>query len=657
MSSSSSSTSSSSTVSATTVNGTTRFSGLSSGIDVDSLVSKLISADSGTLNKLKQEKQIDTWKQEQYRTMITDIKSFSDKYLDLTSSDSILLQSKFQQFSVASDNTAVSAAASTSAVAGTHTLLVSQLATAATQSSTSGITKEVEGSSKPSYTSLKGTSFTMVVDGTSRTVSFDSAYDSSSETGLEYVQAAINTAIGTTTDSDGNTINKVTVSEDSSGYLVFTPTGDSGVGSLKISDASSNGAFSALGFSSSSNLTNRLSTTDTLAAIASKLKSSNTFSFDSDSGEIGFTINGQSFTFDKTDTLSDMISTVNKNSSAGVTMKYDSNTDEIILTANSTGAGKTINIADSTGTFVSKLLTASTAGQDAQLVLDGERLTRSSNSITQDGITYTLNKVTTYDATINVTQDVDGIYNQISNFVTAYNTLIDDINTKISESYDLDYPPLTDTQQSSMSDTEISNWNKKAQTGLLQSDSVLKNLVYNMRSALMSSVSGQTETLTKIGITTSTYTEKGKLHIDESKLKQAIQNDPQGVMNLFTQTSTSYSGTTTVRTLTSSERKVRTNEEGLAYKLYDIIQDNIGTVRDSSGNKGLLLQKAGMTDDASETENALTKELDSLADKIDAEQDRLNDEEDRYYTQFTNMETALEKLSSQSSILTSFSSS
>lgn len=655
------SSSSSSSVSATTVNGVTRFSGLSSGLDVDSLVKKLIDADSGTLNKLKQQQQIDTWKQEQYRTITSDITTFTDKYLNLASSDSILNQSTFQQFTVNSDNSAVSATAGGEAMKGSHTISVSQLATAASLTSASGVTKDVEANSTPGYVSLKGTSFNIKVDGTSRTVTFSSDFDASSYSTdedkkaayLQYVQDAINTAIGKTTDSSNNPINKVTVSFDGD-FLKIAPTADSGVSSLTISDATSGGAFASLGFTTGSILTNRLSTSDTLAQVSSELKTPFGFSV---AGEISFTINGESFTFDSTDTLDDMISTVNKNTAANVTMKYDANTDQISITANSMGAGNTINIADTNGTFVSAVLTTLNPGQDAQVVIDGQRMTRSSNSITQDGVTYTLKATTSTAASVSVAQDVDGIYTKVSNFINAYNTLIKEINDKISESYDRDYSPLTDAQTSSMSDTEITNWNKKASTGLLEHDSTLQNLVYNMRSALMSAVEGQSLNLTKIGITTGTYSEKGKLYIDETKLKQAISDDPDAVMNLFTQKSTSYPGTTTVRMLSSSERSTRTQEEGLAYKLYDIIQDNVGTVRDSNGNKGLLIQKAGTSDDASDTTNALSKEMDTLADKIAAEQKRLNTEEDRYYTQFTNMETVLEQLSSQSSIISSFSGS
>lgn len=648
--------SSSSTISGTTVNGRTVYSGLSSSIDVDSTVKKLIDADSGYLNQLKQKKQKDEWKQEQYQTIISDIQTFSDKYLNLTSSDSVLRQSNFQQFSSSSDNSAVSVTAGANASKGNHTITVSQLATAGKQSSAAGMTEDITGSGEPDYSSLQGTSFTITVDGAERTVSFDSAYDSSSQTGVEYVQAAINEAVGTTTDSDGKTINKVTVSEDSNGYLQFTATEDSGVGSISISDASDNGSFTNLGFTANSNTSNRISTNDTLEEMAGKLKSA--FSFDSASGEIEFSINGVSFSFDKSDTLSEMISTINK-SDAGVTMKYDTNTDQLVLTANSTGAGKTISISDTSGTFVSSVLTKWTEGQDSQLVLDGEKLTRSSNSITQDGITYTLNATTTSTANISVTQDVDGIYDTIKNFVDAYNSLIDEINAKLDEKYDTDYQPLTESQEDDMSDTEISNWNEKAQTGLLHNDAKLSSMLSKIRNTLQSSVSGVSETLAGIGITTSDYTEKGKLHIDEDTLKSAISDDPIGIMNLFSQQSTSYSGLSTVRSFDSSARATRTSEEGIAYKLYDILSDNISTVKDSSGSRGALVEAAG-TKDGSDTTDALSEEIDTLADKIEEEQDRLDKEEDRYYTEFTNMETALEKLSSQYnslSYLTSGSSS
>lgn len=653
----SSSSSSSSSVSATTVNGTTRFSGLSSGIDVDGLVEKLMTAEKSKLNKMKQQQQVLEWKQEQYRTITSSVTTFVNKYLSTTSSDSLLKQSNFQQFAVTSSDSSVSAKATANAVAGTHSIKVTQLATAATQSSDANITEAVTGSSAATFASLKGTSFTITVDGTKRTVSFDDTFtasDSSEVEGIAYVQAAIDEAVGS---------GKIKVSSTGgtdSTALTFSAVANSGVGSITVANADSDGAFSAMGYNTStSNLKNRMSVDDTLSTFAGKLADTSDASFFSSSGEIEFTINGQKFSFDKDDSLDDVITAVNNNDSANVTMKYDSNTDKLIVTAKDYGAGNTLVMADVTGSFISSIMPTSTnyaAGVDAQVVLDGVSLTRSSNTFTQDGVTYTLNNTSTTAASVGITQDVDAIYDVINNFVTDYNTLIASINSKTSEEYDSDYPPLTDDQEDDMSDEEITKWNEKAQTGLLANDNTLSTMLSKMRSALMSSVSGVTEVLTSIGITTSTYSEQGKLHVDEDALKTAIASDPTGVMNLFTKTSATYPGTATVRTYSSSERSVRTSEEGIAYRIYDVLQDYVGTIRDSGGNKGILLEKAGMENDTTDTDNSISDQLDTLADKIEDEEDRLDDVQDRYYNQFTAMETALEKLSSQSSIISSFSS-
>ncbi len=274
--------SSSNGISPSSVNGVARFSGLSSGIDVDSLVKKLMSAESGKLNRLKQAQQIDMWKKDQYQAIMADLQAFTDKYLNLTSPDSILNETTFQQFTVNSDSSAVSATAGGNAVKGSHKVKVGQLAKAATQASAKGVSKDVAGSAKPDYTALKGNHFLIQVDGTTRTVTFDSDYDPATQTGAEYVQAAINKAIGTTTDSNGKVVNKVTVSEDGNGCLKIVPTAGSGIGSIAVADADGNGAFSALGFKDGSILSNRLNTKASLAGIASELKAP--FAFDTESG-------------------------------------------------------------------------------------------------------------------------------------------------------------------------------------------------------------------------------------------------------------------------------------------------------------------------------------------------------------------------------------
>ncbi len=621
---------------------TSRITGLVSGLDTDTLVEELMAAERIPLEKLQQKKQLAEWKMDAYREITSALRIFNDKYFDyLNPGTNMLSQSTYIQYSAASSDTSVvSVTASSSAEAGAHTMIVNNLATAAAYKSASSVTKAITAAAAADFDAAAGKSFTLNVDGTATTITVDESI-----TDMDRLQAAIDKAVGSgkvkVTDTNG----------DGTGYLVFDTVEDSGVSSITLSEGT-DGALSSLGFSSDASLTNRLSTSDTLETISGKMKNSITFD---GNGKILFEINGTSFEFEKTTTLSAMLKTIN-NSDAGVTMKYNSNSDTFSITARDTGAGDKIKISESAGTFFASAgITSYTEGEDAEVILDGEKLTRSSNSITQDGVTYKLQKESSEEQTITVSMDTDAIYDQITAFVNDYNALIDTISDKVEEEYDRDYLPLTDAEKEEMTEEEIELWEKRAKTGLLENDETLENLLYNMRRALYESVSGVGSSLTVIGITTTrNYEDGGKLEIDADVLKEAIENDPEDVMNLFSKQSETYSGTTNVRTLTSSERSVRTSEEGLAYRLYDLIQDNISTLRDNNGNKGILLAKAGTTGDASQYSNQLYDQITEYEEDIEAMLDRLEDKEDYYYGKFSVMETYINNMNSQIAALQSY---
>ncbi len=625
--------STSSSVTSTTVNGTTRITGLASGLDVESIVTQLMSAEKTKLNKLQQKQQLAEWRQESYRTIITAAQEFTSKYFNTTSSSSLLSANTFIKYSVTSSSSAISASASSSASAGNHTVQISRLATAATLTSSSSISKDVQGSAAADYSSLSGKSITLAVDGTTRTVSLSNVTDADS------LQTAIDEAVGT---------GKLTVGTTTDGYLSITAAANSGVQKITISAPSSGtSGLTSLGFGSGATLSNRVTTTSTLETIFGD------DAFNSD-GQIELTINGTSFTFDKSDTLSAMMSEINS-SNAGVTMKYDELSGKLTLTANETGAGNTLAVTEGDGSsFLSSFLNTVTAGVDAQVTIDGQVLTRGSNKVTVDGVTYTFSQTTDEAATVSLTQDTDAIYDTISSFVEDYNALISSIHSALDETYDSDYPPLTDDQKEDMTDAEIEKWEKKAKVGLLANDSTLKTMLSSLRSSLIDSVPGQSVTIFTIGISTGTYDEQGKLYIDETKLKAAIESDPEGISNLFTQQSSSYAGTTSVRSLNNSQLSTRYKEEGLAYRFYDILQTNISTIRDNNGNKGLLLEKAGTENDASETSNTLTTLIDKYQEEIDKEQDRLDAKQDSLYTKYSALETYINKMNTQLSALSSY---
>ncbi|MHB8077090.1 flagellar filament capping protein FliD [Desulfosporosinus fructosivorans] len=619
---------------------TTRVTGLVSGLDVDSIVESLMEAEEVPLNKLEQKKQLAEWKQDAYREVSISLKAFADEYFNYSNvSSNMLSQSTYDQYTLtSSDDSVVGISTTSSSEAGSHTVLVSNLATAASyQSST--VTEAISADSAADFTQAAAKALVLTIDGTEYTVDLDE--NITDQAGL---QQAVDEAVGS---------GKIVISDtngDGTGYLTIEKAAGSGIGTITLSDAESSGALEALGFSGSGNLTNYLDTSETLADSGEQLS----FSFDSN-GNIGLTINDVDFEFSSSMTLEEMMEEINA-SEAGVTMSYSSTSDSFVLAANQTGAGKTLDISEAGSTFLQTVgLTNYTAGEDAAATIDGVKYTRSENSFTIDGLIYNLKAESTETQSVSLTQDTEAVLDKITSFVEDYNTLIDSLNSTISEDYDRDYQPLTDAEKDEMSENEIEAWEEKAKTGILQNDTALANLLQNLRTALYESVAGVSTHLTEIGITTSSnYTDKGKLVIDADALQEAIATNPEEVASLFAQQSATYGGTTTVVNLTSEQRKVRSSEEGLAYRVYDILQDNISTYTGIDGHKGILLEKAGQEGDGSEYDNTLTSQINSYEEEIEQMLDKLADKEDYYYEKYSAMETFISQMNSQIDSLLSY---
>ncbi|MGG1690694.1 flagellar hook-associated protein 2 [Heyndrickxia ginsengihumi] len=363
----------------------------------------------------------------------------------------------------------------------------------------------------------------------------------------------------------------------------------------------------------------------------------------------------------KTDTIQDVANKIT-NSGLGVTAMVENIQNSsgdfvqtLVLTNNQTGSGWTIQTNDAaTSNYMQTNLgfsisnntlvkdtdsTGKETGQDAIFTLNGYTIKKSSNTFTENGISYTLKGVTTPGQTVTVstTTDVDSIYNSIKAFVDKYNDTIKTLNDKISEERDRDYQPLTDAQKEQMTDTQISEWEDKAKTGLISHDPIITSVLTNMRQDLYSPVSGSNVTaftqLAQIGITTSPdYTEHGKLVIDETTLREKIAEDPNAIYQLFNSSSDSY------------------DSKGIA----DRLRDSIANAQDK------IQTKAGYTASGVLLDNSqfdIGKSINDLNTKISDFQTHLTDVENRYYDQFSAMEQAMEQANQQSSFfLQQFSS-
>lgn len=356
-------------------------------------------------------------------------------------------------------------------------------------------------------------------------------------------------------------------------------------------------------------------------------------------------INGTDLEFNlDTDNIGTVVSKINA-ADLGVRASYDNNYNRFFLTTSATGSAAAINIsADSANFFGSGTnssilqlninVGASYNGQNAVFSIgDATGMESAANNVSVNGLTLALRQTGT--TTVTVAQDTDTIVASVKAFVEAYNDTLDKLYDKLTEKRSLDYKPLTDAQKKDMSDKEIEKWEEKARSGLLRSDPTLQKVVDNLRSTLtrmVSGLEGSFSSLSQIGITTGSYAENGKIHLDEDKLKQALAADADGVKELFTHSS------------------AISDEKGIGTALYSALTDGIKYISDKAGSDSSL---------AAVDRSYIGKRLTELKGRIDDWEDRLERIKERYYKRFTAMEQAINTMNAQSAWITAqfFSSS
>jgi len=197
-----------------------------------------------------------------------------------------------------------------------------------------------------------------------------------------------------------------------------------------------------------------------------------------------------------------------------------------------------------------------------------------------------------------------------------------------------------------MTDDDIEAWEVQARKGTLRSDPVLDKLTSSLRRAFYESTEGLGISLHEIGIQSSVnYLEQGKLVIDEEKLEAALNERPNEVIQLFTQSSdTSYTD--------FSNKSTRYNESGISDRISDILKDHIRITRDDNDRKGYLIEKAGLETGVDATSD-MAKKIQAMDDKIADLLEMLGEKEDNYYQEFARMESMMSSYSSQSEWLAS----
>lgn len=287
-------------------------------------------------------------------------------------------------------------------------------------------------------------------------------------------------------------------------------------------------------------------------------------------------------------------------------------------------------------------------GKDAQVEITnskGETINYkgADNTVTYDNVQFTFygsTKTTNEsgsevynEVTLTGKKDVSALKDKIKSFITDYNKMITDLNTKITEKRYRDYMPLTDDEKSDMSDKDIELWDKKVQSGLLRNDTDLQRIANNMKSAMRTFMSSTGLDLESIGIEpVQNYgTTNGTFTVDDDKLEKALQDNIEGVKELFT---------------------ADVKDEG-SYKtggILSLLQDTLNTEVMSS-SKSSLIKKAGLQGSVTDE---MSKKLAEMQETLDDMNDSLTDRENKLYTKYSSLESALSSLQSQQESLTSY---
>ena len=274
-----------------------------------------------------------------------------------------------------------------------------------------------------------------------------------------------------------------------------------------------------------------------------------------------------------------------------------------------------------------------TAGQSAEIYLNGAKFTSESNTFEINGLTITCRAETgDEELTLTTEKDTSGIYDMIKNFIKEYSTLINEMDKLYNADSAKDYEPLTDEEKEEMSESEIEKWEEKIKDSLLRRDSTLSTVSSAFKTIMSSgfTVGGKTMYLSDFGIETLGYfeaedNEKNAYHIlgdeddeyksgETNKLLAMIQSNPNAVVDFFTQLSKSLYEKTT-------DLMKSVDGYSSAFTVYD--------------------------------DKKMQSDYDDYTSKIKKLEDKLTAYEDKWYSKFSKMETAMAKMQSNASAITS----
>lgn len=255
-------------------------------------------------------------------------------------------------------------------------------------------------------------------------------------------------------------------------------------------------------------------TVQSLATTSSFVSSTIASASDTLSGSL--TINGQAINIDSTNnTLSTLASAINSgNYGVIANVITDSSGSRLSLVSKTSGASGEISVAsnlvDSSNGSSAISFTETQSGVDAQLTVDGVSVTSSSNTVTSaiQGVTFQLLSPSASGEQVQViiTNNNSAVESALSTFVSAYNKVIQDLNTQEGKDASGNAEPLYGSP-------------------------TVANLQQSLQSALnFTQSSGTITSAMQLGITVNT---DGTLSLNSDTLDSVLNSNYQAVVNFL----------------------------------------------------------------------------------------------------------------------------
>ena len=655
-----------------------RMTGLTSGLDTESLVQQLSQAYQTKIDNVTKQKTKVEWKKEAWKSLNTKIMDFYKGALSTFKS-----VSTYRTKSVTGDLSGVKVTAGSNAVSGTHSVKVNKTATAqmwtgkklnngtytatsytATSNTSMKLSELKDDKGNSLETTIRNAEFKVTTDSGEFTV--QAGYDANgnalgSDATVQDVLDGMNAQLSQqgvalkvefaagnfrlsnvsateTTSTDGTD----TTTTYTGGYdITLTAIDDSdaaifGISTMgvtvnpKTSDADASPVTTVGG---SQKFYEEVETTGSSVTGSTKL-------IDMGIAEgTKIMVNGNAVTVDRSTTLTSLATQM---ATLGIDANYDVGQGRFYLNSKNVGEANAFTVeavnADGTASDALSVLGLDLAegdegridAQDAEIVYNGVTYKQSSSTFTINGLTIEATEESDPTAkaqSFTIGIDAQGIYDKVKEFVKSYNELIEEMNTLYDAERVTDYEPLTDDEKDAMSDDEVERWEAVIKSSILRRDDTISSLLSNMRTILNQQVAVtqadgtvKNYSLTSFGINTGIYSEKGKLHIYGNEDDSDYADYDDALMSA----------------IMNNPEAVEKTLSGLGTQVYNSLQKSMA--------KTDLSSALTFYNDVS-----IDEELEDYKDKISDLQDKMADEEDRYYNQFAAMETAMAKLQAQQS--------